>query len=458
MTDIDQQFVRDGRSIGAWMLQLVSADTSERRAAENAVSAMFYGLPTADGPFELSTITDVEIYQAAFYRAIRAAAEEEAFPAHGFVPAAVDRMIEAHRAYLELVDAENALMDEWMEHSSDDPLDDPGIAGRMEVLKQRKVEEQAGRGRMSFGDQTLCLVFEHLGRALLAAPGAVRRALADRVVARRAAEALKRVGPAAVQFADTLVERLDASTEEFHMSDALGAIGRGAAHVVDAMIARVREGRGVTREGAISTLGYMGPHLAGREDAVIGLLIDIVRSPEHDARYGALQALGSVGREREDALEVVLEVAAPRPARTRTMPGTDYEYDEAMLGRGMAISALGYFARFGERVTPMLADALNTFQEFDPDQMRDDDGGCGRVMDALRKLGPGAAGAAGALADRLRDVDGEVRWGIVRALGRMGPPAAAALPALERLRRELYGDEDGSVDDPVAEAIRQIGR
>jgi hypothetical protein len=96
---------------------------------------------------------------------------------------------------------------------------------------------------------------------------------------------------------------------------------------------------------------------------------------------------------------------------------------------------------------------LDSFVEFDPDEMRDDDGGYGRVMDAVRKLGAGAAGAAAVLADRVRAERGDVRWGIVRAVGEMGPAASAALPSLERLRGEM---DEGSEGGPVSKAIRQI--
>jgi hypothetical protein len=452
MTTVDNRFVREGRSLPEWMLQLVSSDRAERRAAQNAISAMLYGLPTADSPSDESIVKDAFEHRAAFYGAIEAVGGDESFPAGTFVPAAVDRMLAAHREYMESVEAEDALMDEWMEMPGD-PMEDPAIAARMERLKRRKAEEYAGRGRMSFGDQMLNVVFKHLGKALLLAPDAVRRALADPVVASAAKEGLTRMGPAAIRYAPMFIEELDGSTEWFRSADVLGAIGRGSSHVVDALITRVRQGWGVVRMGAVATLSMMGTEVAGREEEIVSMLIELVRAPEDEARPVALGALGSVGRDGEDALAVVMEFAGPRPPRMRKVPRTEYEYDEVLCERGVAISALGNFVRFADRVTPVLVDALDSFVEFDPDEMRDDDGGYGRVMDAVRKLGTGAAGATAALAGRLRAEDGEIRWGIVRALGEMGPAASAALPALEQLRGEVDG---GSDDGPVSKAIRQI--
>jgi len=455
MSNSDTPFVRDGRTLREWMLQLVSPDRSQRRAAENAISAMLYGLPTADSAFADSTIKDHEGYRAAFYGAIEAVGGDASFPGRTFVPAAVERMLTAHRERMETVRAENALTDEWMD-APGDPTENPAIVARMEQLKRRKIEEHVGRGRVSFGDQTLNLVFKYLGRALLAAPDAVHQALADPVVASSVTDGLKRLGPAAIQYAETFIDQLDRSTEWFRYADVLGAIGRGSVHVVDAMIVRMRQAWGTVRGGAIATLGSMGPDVAGRESEIISMLIAIVKNPDDDARDTALAALGSVGRNSEDALALVIDCAAPRPARMRKVPDTQYEYDEVMFRRGVALSALGNFVRFAGRATPVLVDALDSFAEFDPDEMRDDDGGLGRVMDALRKLGPGATAAAPDLAKRLRADDGDVRWGIVRALGDMGPPASAALPALEQLRRELEAEDDESNENPVSKAIRQI--
>src|SRR5689334_18936556 len=129
MATVDTRFVREGRSLRDWILQLVSSDRAERRAAENAISAMFYGLPTADSSFEESVIRDVHEHQAAFYAAIEAVGGDASFPARTFVPAAVDRMLAAHREHMESVDAEDALMDEWID-APGDPMEDPAIAAR----------------------------------------------------------------------------------------------------------------------------------------------------------------------------------------------------------------------------------------------------------------------------------------------------------------------------------------
>jgi hypothetical protein len=112
--------------------------------------------------------------------------------------------------------------------------------------------------------------------------------------------------------------------------------------------------------------------------------------------------MASLGRDREDVLEEVLALAAPRPPRITRIPygkGSSYEQDEVMLERGIALVGLRYFTKFPDRVVPVLADAIDTFEEYDPDWV--DKGEHERVTSSLRAFGASSAKPAVPVYSRL---------------------------------------------------------
>jgi HEAT repeat protein len=76
------------------------------------------------------------------------------------------------------------------------------------------------------------------------------------------------------------------------------------------------------------------------------------------------------------------------------------------------------------------------------------------VLSAIKPEAPAAiAGLIKALESRSTSRSGcQLRWVAASALGEIGPPAKGALPALSR----LIGDEDETVADAAASAIRKI--
>ncbi len=110
--------------------------------------------------------------------------------------------------------------------------------------------------------------------------------------------------------------------------------------------------------------------------------------------YGAVGALASLGRHREDALVRVLEIASARPPQWDVYNGfTEYRFDRTMLERGEAINALPYFVRFADRVVAALLDGFDSFEEYDPDY--DYEGEHSRVCEALSRFGAAAEPVVG---------------------------------------------------------------
>ncbi len=211
-----------------------------------------------------------------------------------------------------------------------------------------------------------------------------------------------------------------------------------------------------------------GPALAGRVDEAVGLLIALVRSPGEASWYKVVEALGSVGRDRDDAFEVLLAMASPRPARL--VPDRYEETgfrDVVMRERGMALAALRFFPRLARRAVPVLIEAMGSFEEYDPDPQYD--GAHARIGHTLAAYGPEAEAAVPHLVAYLEGYLRQCRatlentsdWpkAVFRALAAIGPAAADALPILEAIRLDREAEnESGDLSplDPIDELDRAI--
>ncbi len=146
---------------------------------------------------------------------------------------------------------------------------------------------------------------------------------------------------------------------------------------------RARTGSGAVRIGAILALGHAGPPLAGRLEPALDILLGATYKSA--LACAATWALASVGRDHEVALRRVLELASPRPPRWRSHAlYPEGRLDETMCERGAAISALYHLQKYSAEIVPVLVNAFDTFQEFDPDQ--DEHGEHERVCRALGAL------------------------------------------------------------------------
>ena len=309
------------------------------------------------------------------------------------------------------------------------------------------------------------IVFDALDVALLVDRPGLRAMLEDEQLFRDAAGALTRIGPPAVDFAGWLFDRLNAKEDvyDFEGAQALGSIGRDDPNVIDGLLRRLRSGREPVRIEAAMALGHAGPPLAGRLEVAIDLLMGATYEPS--LAYAATEALASVGRFRKEALGRVLELAAPRPPRWMAQEyAPDGRIDEVMNERGVAIVALPHFLRFADQVVPVLVEAFDSFEEYDPDWCYG--GEHGRVCWALKAFGPEAATAVSRLTRYLEQwrerSEDDCEWpgNVLELLTAIGLSAAPALPVLERMRADL-ADEDGKTepldpDDALDRAILAI--
>jgi hypothetical protein len=314
---------------------------------------------------------------------------------------------------------------------------------RMALSRDLRVESLEPPGMVSY------LVFQSLGTALMAAEDLLAEMMGDETLGRYAREALVRIGPAGKRFVPVLLGELDglgAVENGFEGAAALAALGRGDADVVAELVKRLAGGSEATKVGAAEVLEEMGEDVAGRGDEIVGLLRGLLRS-EATWRDGLL-ALASVGRGRSDVAEEVLAWARPREPRWVSVKQGKYpkQVDAAMRERGVAIDSLRHFVGFPAEVVPVLADAVETFEEYDSD-LQSGDSEHERVMAALRAFGPAAADAVPVLERHVRQADGNADREVILTLGAIGPAARSALPAIEEVRREIAAE--GSQEEPA---------
>jgi hypothetical protein len=493
MAEWDTTFVRAGRTLGEWLPLLVSEDLATRFAAGEALGGMWQAKPAygtrwdeLTEPSVAGRVPNLTEHAERFGRAVREAVGHPGFPQAAFVRRLLLYRMMQNREWLERArrsispderpDAKEAQLIEQALTSADFAERERAAKrfGRMfcaSLARDRRLfdhaESMQAPGMVSY------VVLQALDTALLDAPDLLHEMLDDDDLRSYAVEALQRLGPAASPFVDRLLDELDREQDGpggFDASRVLGNVARAEPAVADALVGRLRSGSHPAKFAAAAALEHAGPAaLAGpAADEAVELLRGMVRVP--DLWYAAIRALASVGRGRADVLDEVLTVAAPRPPRWRKGEGKyAKEYDEVTHERGTAIEALRYFTGFPDRVVSALTDAIETFEEYDPDWGYER-AEHGRVAESLRAFGPAAgAVAAPVLARHVRQSDGDVDLEVVRLLGDIGPTAAEALPALVRLREEQmaeFGPPDAATiekapperaDDPIEWAIWRIG-
>lgn len=480
----DYTFKRGGRSLKVWLQELVAEDAPTRRAAGEALQAMLYAVASVHTDLieiDWGSPSALEGQSERFRDAIRSAVQSPGFDAHDFVRKLIlYRMAlqaDWHRRVDEDFGRENA-PNIYEERLLQRAQAADGDKERTEVLRRylrwvcasfardvkRSKDIYAGAESMTPPAFMAAMVFQSLDVALLADRPGLYAMLADKDTWMRddAAKALARIGPAAVDFAPFFFAELDAeqSPHGFRNAHALGSIGRDDPDVIDGLLRRLRSASMAVRSGAAEALSCAGPPLAGRLEVALDLLLTASSIPE--LVYTAIPALASVGRNSEVALHRVLEVAKPRPPRWQTVPDfPDHKSDEVMGERGTAISSLHYFKRFADKVVPVLVDALDSFEEYDPDWSYG--GEHGRVCHALESFGPLAAPAVPWIVRFLEqwptrsEDDREWPNDLFRLLAAIGPAAADALPALEQLCAWQESEESPPAeldpDEPLDRAI-----
>ncbi len=482
----DSSFEREGRSIGEWLGALVGDDAKTRVAAGEALQSMMHGIPSVHTPlgeFEWGSHEEIIRHSERFNEVVRSAVMSPELIAQEFV-----RKLILYRMALrddwqrrmavasEEADAENAYLDRLVARlqAAGDDTERAAAARRcMRWFCASMARSLTGvRNAFSGAEATAApgvmaaLAFKALDVALLADRPGLHAMLEDKDLRRDAALALARIGPPAVDFAAVLFEQLDAGQfTHFHAgAQALGSIGRDDTGVIDGLLRRLSSGRVVVCSGAALTLFHAGPPLAGRLDVGIELLIEATHRP--GAACAAIRALASAGRDSEGAFRRVLQAVEPRPPRWESSENfPDYKYDEVMIERGAAIDSLHYFTRHADQAVAALVEALDSFEEFDPDWGYE--GELGRICTALAHFGPVAAPGVPRLLRflsewRKRPAD-EREWpkDVFGLLAAIGPLAAEALPVLDQIRAMQRDDrESAAVDldsnEPLDRAIIAI--
>jgi hypothetical protein len=240
MSSEDTRFVRDGRALRDWLLELLGPDRATRRLAENAISAMWWGAPVADASVYQYLPADVEAHGQAWGNAISEILADPEFPGRKFIESAIAVMLEDSRKADELLELE----DNWFDRSLDD---DPSLESEaqnqiLDKIKAGHVDENEGKLSNSFGTRTLHRVLEHAGPILLTMPETVRGALRDRALSATIAKALEHSGPAAAAFGPDLLQSLEPDPEtgrpESPFTSALASVARNDATVVRQLLNR----------------------------------------------------------------------------------------------------------------------------------------------------------------------------------------------------------------------------
>ena len=91
-------FEFEGRPLRDWLVELVALDPEVRRAAGDAMMAMYYEVPSVHTDVE--HFPNTEGHTNAWRRAVREAVEQPAFPRRAFFMAASARLIGAHDDYM----------------------------------------------------------------------------------------------------------------------------------------------------------------------------------------------------------------------------------------------------------------------------------------------------------------------------------------------------------------------
>ncbi len=488
----DYSFVRESVALPQWLWLLVGDDRAARRHAGEVLHAMQWGVPSPTTQLEgLDPIPDLVGQMGRFNYAVREALAKPSFDTAEFVRRLCAYRVAASDDWSRRVDGairdhDEPQYDRIAErlvrriNTSGDAAVKAEASNRLAralaaiTARECRVDQEAYADAESMTSASMMsyAIFNTLDREFLAAPEALQLILEHRRQAHDAMKALVRIGPPAIAFAPHLLEQIDhlPSRPNYYAFDgaaALGAIGRGHAGIVDAVIERLRQPEPLRRAAAAETLEHMGTDVAGRGEIVLPLLHAMLDEQEATTWWSVARAVASVGRDDPRSRRRIIDLARARPpewAEVADFP--DQKYDRVMHERGVAIDAMVCFADYPDECVPVLIDAIETFEEYDPDQTYT--GPIGRVSHVLASFGPAAGAAALPLARKLDAEPGEFPRAILDALMAMGSAAREAVPLLKAYRtRTADADEEPLVDwrrlvpdkdvDPVGWGLRQIG-
>lgn len=207
---------------------------------------------------------------------------------------------------------------------------------------------------------------------------------------------------------------------------------------------------------AASTLGHLGV----RSDTVLHELITRFFQ-SNETFYASLLPLVALGKHERYIRLFVIELAKP----CLTVPTK--KFPQSLSFRAFAIDTLGELGDNFDEFPDVLLDALESFEEYDPDLTYE--GPHGRVSSAIEKVGSRAGSIAVPFAKHLIDAieTGDYARSMIDALVAMGSAARPALPEMQRYRELIAEPEDlplpavgpasiDEFDDPVGHAMTII--
>ena len=485
----DYSFIRDGLSLEDWLWKLVDDSKAMRVAAGEALQAMEWGLPSAHidwGTF--ATLPDIGGQSRRFAEAVKEIFAGDSFNSARFLEKlGALRLGMSHdwRKRVDAVTTHTNARDEKYDRIAERLVET--INSTADETEKTRAEKRlaklsaiyiAGSCNETADDPfqqaesiapsgvAATRIFHILDVELLSAPDVLEIFLRDSSLRFDALSALQRCGPAAVAFAPLLLDDFDqlartgGKSDWFDASDALGNIGEGNPDIVEAVVSRLTHKKSSVRRGAADVLRHMGGEVCGRNDEICQLLLPLL--DDEETWCIALFALASVGRDIPEIRAKVLAMAAPREPKLRAYPGYPHmEFDQTMHERGNALSAIEYLTSYPDECLPVLIEALETFEEFDPDEGYH--GPHGRISDVIARFGSDAESVALPLARHLEDEPEELVTAILDCLVSLGPAARDALPALQALHEKFSPDTPAEADalpdrddDQIGWVIHQI--
>jgi HEAT repeat protein len=267
---------------------------------------------------------------------------------------------------------------------------------------------------------------------------------AEPLVSLEAAAALLRLGadpkvPLARLVAQLKSESAQARFRALEMLRHAGKAGPGAAEAVTALLA---DPEPLIRLRAAGALRAYGPGAAGTVPGLAKLVaepshgIDVAKFPDRGAaawpqiQVEAAQTLGRMGAAAKEAVPVLVAALKADDPNVRQAAAE-------------ALRALGPTA--AGAADGLIATAAGTSEVLDSRLT---------ALEALEAIGPAAKGAVPRLTALLADPEARVRLGAARALAASGPAAAAAAAALGKL---VTKDAAGEVRLAAARALARLG-
>jgi hypothetical protein len=433
------RFIHENRPLRDWLLQLVDQDASRRKAAAKIVTDRFY-MPVERLP-ETSAL--MEEFLGRFNDEVRRAVNQPDFPAANFVRNILSLKLALHESWSEM-NARQFQQEEEIDRAERAKLEaDPSEAAKKRYVSRLFIRTARDCQRISAEEPhellttgaALAWVIESLGQELLPAADILRGLMGHRVESHLAYDAIRRMGPAGLVFYDDLLEKVKREKANYRVSQALGALLRGAPERVLEILELAKSPDAEVRINATNALGGIGREVAARYPQVeTELRRRLAEGAKDGDWYALVEALGAI---------------AKTTATVDFLLGFIGQADK----QGPVILALGEIGREPDKVLPRLIELLDTFEEYDPDLSYH--GEHERVVQALRGFGPAAAVAVPALIRHIRTgpAPSEPDEEVIRFLGELGPLAKAALPALLEVRAKETSLED---DSYLGEAIKKI--